>query len=74
MSLISLFETIKVVGSKPCTLFWIPASLAEEVADIPNGTNIFFTNASAAFINGPAISVHSELKNDQIELFSVFEF
>ena len=36
MSFISLFENIKVVVPEPCIFFWIPASIAEAAAVIPN--------------------------------------
>ena len=49
MSLISLFEIIKVVAHKaedkeqpePWIFFWIPASIAEAAAVIPKGAKIF---------------------------------
>ena len=39
---ISSFEMIKVVVPEPCIFFWIPASIAEAAAVIPNGARIFF--------------------------------
>ena len=37
MSFISSFEIIKVFVPEPCIFFWIPASIAEAAAVIPNG-------------------------------------
>ena len=42
MPFISSFEMIKVVVPEPCIFFWIPASIAEAAAVIPNGARIFF--------------------------------
>ena len=42
MSFISLFEIIKVVTPEPSILFWIPASIAEAAAVIPNGAKTLF--------------------------------
>ena len=40
MPLISLFQIIKVVVPEPCISFWIPASIAEAAAVIPNGAKM----------------------------------
>ena len=42
ISYISSFGIVEVVVSEPCVLFWIPASIAEAAAVIPNGAKIFF--------------------------------
>ena len=42
MSFISSFEIIKVVVPEPCIFFWIPASIAEAAAVIPNGARKHF--------------------------------
>ena len=34
--------------------FWIPASIAEAAAVVPNGVKTFFAKGIAFFINGPA--------------------
>ena len=43
--------------------FWIPASIAEAVAVIPNGAKICFANGTTTFINGPAILLNNEPKS-----------
>ena len=43
--------------------FWIPASIAEAAAVIPNGAKIFFAKGIAAFINGPANLLNNDPKN-----------
>ena len=63
MSLIFSFEIIKVVVVEPCISFWIPGSIAEVAAVIPNGDKIFFAYATASFINGPANFLNNMLKN-----------
>ena len=42
MSFISPFEIIKVAVPESYIFFWIPASIAEAAAVIPNGAKIFF--------------------------------
>ena len=57
MSFISLFEIIKVVvhgaedkgRPEPCIFFWIPASIAEAAAVIPNRAKTFFAKAICYF-------------------------
>ena len=63
MSFISLFEIIKVVVPEPCIFFWIPASIAEAAAVIPNGAKTFFAKGIATFINGPANLLNNNPKN-----------
>ena len=53
MSFISFFKIIKVVVSETCIFFWIPASITEAGAVIPNGPKIFFAKGIATFINEP---------------------
>ena len=43
--------------------FWIPASIAEAAAVIPNGAKIFFAKGTATFINGPANLLNNDPKN-----------
>ena len=43
--------------------FWIPASIAEAAAVIPNGVKIFFIDGTGTFINGPANSLNNDPKN-----------
>ena len=43
--------------------FWIPASIAEAAAVIPNGAKTFFAKAIATFINGPANLLNNDHKN-----------
>ena len=40
--------------------FWIPASIAEAAAVVPNGVNEFFDKS---FINGPANLLNKDPKN-----------
>ena len=54
MSFISSFEINKVVVPEQWIFFWIPASIAEAAAVIPNGAKTFFAKGIATFINGPA--------------------
>ena len=42
---------------------WIPASIAEAAAVIPNGARVFFANGTAIFINEPADLLNNEPKN-----------
>ena len=63
MSFNSLFEIIKVVVQEPCIFFWIPASIAEAAAVIPNGAKIFFAKGTGTFINEPAILLKNEPEN-----------
>ena len=65
MSFISLFEIIKVVVLEPCIIFWIPASVAEAAAVIPNGAKTFFAKGIATSINGPAYLLNNDPKNPQ---------
>ena len=44
-------------------LFWIPASIAEAAAVIPNGGKTFFAKGTATFINGAANLLNEEPKN-----------
>ena len=44
-------------------VFWIPASIAEAAAVIPNGAKTFFATGIATFINGPAILLNNDPKN-----------
>ena len=43
--------------------FWIPASIAEAAAVIPNGAKTFFAKAIAIFINRPANLLNNDPKN-----------
>ena len=43
--------------------FWIPATIAEAAAVIPNGAKIFFAKGTATFINGPANLLNKDPKN-----------
>ena len=43
--------------------FWIPASIAEAAAVIPNGVKTFFTKGIAIFINGTANLFNNDSKN-----------
>ena len=43
--------------------FWIPASIAEATAVIPNGAKTFFAKGIATFINGPANLLNNDPKN-----------
>ena len=42
MSFISSFEIIRVGVPETCIFFWIPASIAEAAAVIPNVAKVFF--------------------------------
>ena len=57
------FKIIKVVVQKPCIFFWIPKSIAEAAAVIPNGTKTYFAYGTATFINGPSNLLSNEPKN-----------
>ena len=63
MSFISSFEIIKVVVPEPCIFFWIPASIAEAAAVIPNGAKTFFAKGIATFINGTTNLLNNDHKN-----------
>ena len=63
MSFLSSFEIIKVVVPEPWIFFWIPASIAEAAAVIPNGPKIFFAKGTATFINGHAILLNNDPRN-----------
>ena len=43
--------------------FWIPASIAEAAAVIPNGARTFFAKGIAIFVSGPAILLNNDPKN-----------
>ena len=43
--------------------FWIPASIAEAAAVIPNGAKTFFAKGIATLINGPAKLLNKDPKN-----------
>ena len=43
--------------------FWIPASIAEAAAVIPNGTKTFFAKRITNFINGTANLLNNDPKN-----------
>ena len=43
--------------------FWIPASIAEAAAVIPNGAKTIFAKGIATFINGPASLLNNDPKN-----------
>ena len=43
--------------------FWIPASVAEAAAVIPNGAKTFFGKGISTFINGPANLVNNDPKS-----------
>ena len=43
--------------------FWIPASIAQAAAVVPNGAKIFFAKGTAIFINGPANLLNNDPKN-----------
>ena len=43
--------------------FWIPASIAEAAAIIPNGAKRFFAKGIATFIYGPANLLNNDAKN-----------
>ena len=63
MSFVSLLEIIKVVVPEPGIFFWIPLSIAEAAAIIPNWAKICFANATSTFNKGPAILFNNESKN-----------
>ena len=42
---------------------WIPASIAEAAAVIPNGAKIIFAKVTATYINGPANLLDNDPKN-----------
>ena len=44
-------------------LFWIPASIAQAAAVVPNGAKIFFAKGTAIFINGAANLLDNDPKN-----------
>ena len=69
MSFISSFEIIKAVIQEPCIFFWIPPSIAEAAAVIPNGAKMFLAKGTATFINGPANLLKSDRKNQPIKSF-----
>ena len=42
---------------------WIPASIAEAAAAIPNGAKTFFAKRIATFINGPVNLLNNNPRN-----------
>ena len=69
MSFISLFEIIKVVVPKPCIFFWMPASIAEAAAVIPNEAKIFLSKEQLLSLMNLLVYVIMILKILQIGLF-----
>ena len=63
MWFISLFESINVDVPEPRIFFWIPASIAEAAAVIPNEPKTFFAKGIATFFNGPASLLNNNSKN-----------
>ena len=63
MSFISSLEIIRVVVPDLCILFWIPASISEAAAVIPNDAKMYFAKVIATFINGPANLLNKDPKN-----------
>ena len=63
MSFFSLLEIIKVVVPEPGIFFWIPLSIAEAAAVIPNWAKICFANATSTFNKRPVILLNNESKN-----------
>ena len=63
MSVISSFGLIRVAVPEPCIFFWIPASIAEAEAVIPNEAKIFFVNGTTTFINGFSILLNNASEN-----------
>ena len=51
ISFISPFEIIKVVVPESCIFLWIPASIAEVAAVIPNGAKTFFSKGIATLMD-----------------------
>ena len=43
--------------------FWIPASIAEVAAVIPNGAKTFFVKGITTYINGPANLLNNDPEN-----------
>ena len=80
MSFIPSFGIIKVVAREaedegwpePCIFFWIPASIAEAAALVPNRVKILFPKGTATFFNGPGSLFNNDPKNPQSELFQNF--
>ena len=63
MLFIFLSEISKVVVPEYVFFFWIPASIADAAAVIPNRAKIFFAKGTATFINGPANLLNNYSKN-----------
>ena len=53
--------------------FWIPASIAEAAAAIPNEAKIFFAKGTTTFINGPANLFNNDPKNPPDWIILKFE-
>ena len=51
--------------------FWIPASIAEAAAVIPNGAKKIFATGIATFINGPANLLNKDPKTTPDWILSV---
>ena len=62
---ISSFEIIKVAVPEAYIFFWIPASITEAAAVIPNGAKTFFAKGRATLINGPTNLLHNDLKKPE---------
>ena len=69
MSFISSFEIIKVVVPEPCIFFWIPASIAEAAAVIPNRAKTFLIKELLLSLMDPLIYSIMILKILKTELF-----
>ena len=66
MSLISLFEIIRVVDEgrpEACIFFQILASIVEAAAVIPNGAKTCFAKVIATFVIGPANLLNNDPKS-----------
>ena len=68
ISFISSFEIIKGVVPEPCIFLWIPASIAEVAAVIPNGAKKIFSKGIATLMD-QLIYLIMILKILQTELF-----
>ena len=63
MTFISSFEIIKVVFPEPYFFLWIPASIYEAGAVIPDGAKTFFAKRTTTLINGTANLLNNEPKH-----------
>ena len=63
------FEIIKFAVPEPCTFFWIPASISEAAAVIPNGAKTYFADGIAFSLMDLLINLIITLKILQTELF-----